>query len=174
MRCSHRVIPRLLATGCLWQAERLQRVRRKASRDREMCVDLIVRQRIARQLVENAIDWTVVITELGKPRLDSLDRRIRLRDTIINGRGIVVRLNAAVIVRLNAGVIVRLRVSVVIVGVVVVGVIRQVIPRVKSVIQSEPETVEKDKEATVVKVGMPPVPIAVPICLMTFSDVVRP
>ena len=48
MQCFHRVIPRLLATGYLWQAERLQRVRRKASGDREVCVHLIVRQRIAR------------------------------------------------------------------------------------------------------------------------------
>src|SRR5438105_3970966 len=111
MRCSHRVIPRLLAAGYLWQPERPQRVRRKASGDREVCVDLIVRQGVARQRVENAIDWTVVITELGKPRLDSLDRLISRRHTIINGRG--------VIVRLNAGVIVRLIVSVVIVGVVV-------------------------------------------------------
>ena len=87
---------------------------------------MILRQRITCRRPKNAIDWTVVITELGKLRLDSLDRLISRRHTIINGRG--------VIVRSNAGVIVRLIVSVVIVGVVVVRIIGKIILRKKSVI----------------------------------------
>src|SRR4029077_4785452 len=121
------------------------------------------------------IDWTLVITELGELCLDSLDRGISHRRAIIC-RGVIVRLNAAVvIVRIGVsgrGVIVRLNVSVVIVRIVVVGVIGQVIPREESSIQSEPEAVVKNKEPIVEEMGMPAVPVAVPICVMTFSDVV--
>jgi hypothetical protein len=79
---------------------------------------LILRQRVTRRRPENAIDWTVVITELGKPRLDSLDRRISRRRASIDVRGVIVRLNVRVVV----------------VRIVVVGVIRQVIPWKESVI----------------------------------------
>src|SRR5438874_10150651 len=92
------------------------------------------------------------------------------------GRGVIVRLNAGVVTVLigtsGRGVIVRLNVSVVIVRIVVAGVIRQVIPREESGIQSEPEAVVKNKEPIVEEMGMPPVPVAVPISVMTFSDVV--
>ena len=73
---------------------------------------MIVRQRVTRRWTENAIDWTVVITELGKPPLDSLDCRVSYRGTVINRPGVIVRLN----------------VRVVIVWIIVVGVIRQVVP----------------------------------------------
>src|SRR5438477_5122635 len=139
--------------------------------------------RIGRRRTEDRVDWTVVITELGELCLDSLDRGgISHRRTII-GRGVIVR---GVIVRLNAGVVivrigisgrrvvVRLNVSVVIVRIVVAGVIWQVIPREESGIQSAPEAVVKNKEPIVEEMCMPPVPVAVPICVMTFSDVVRP
>ena len=79
---------------------------------------MILRQRVTRRRTENAIDWTVVITELSKPRLDSLDRRVSYRDTVINRLGVIVRLN----------------VRVVIVWVIVVGVIRQLVPWKESVI----------------------------------------
>ena len=89
---SHRVIPRLLATCCLWQAEGLQDVWRQTSGHIEVVGDLILRDGVTRSGAEKAIGWTVVITELGKPRLDSLDGRISHRRTIINGRGVIVRL----------------------------------------------------------------------------------
>ena len=79
---------------------------------------MILRQRVTRRRTENAIDWTVVITELGKLRLDSLDGRISRRRTSINVRGVIVRLN----------------VRVVILWIIVVGVIRQVVPWKESVI----------------------------------------
>ena len=164
-------------------SERLQHVGRKTPGYLEVLVDLILCDRIARSRTENSIDWTVVITELGELRLDGLDRGISHRRAIIGrgvivrGRGVIVRLNASVVtVRIiinGRDVIVRLNVSVVIVRIVVAGVIRQVIPRVESGIQSEPEAVVKNKEPIVEEMGMPPVPVAVPISVMTFSDVVR-
>ena len=63
-------------------------------------------------------------------------------------------------------------VRVVIVWVVVVGVVGKEISREKSIIQSKPETVVKHKEAAVIKMSMPAIPVVVPICVMTFSDVV--
>src|SRR5439155_14992749 len=41
---------------------------------------------------------------------------------------------------------------------------------IKSVIQPEHETVVKNKEPIAEEVGMPPVPVAVPICIVTFDD----
>jgi len=120
--------------------------------------DLILRHGIACQRAENAVDRATVITQLRELRLDGGNRRISHRRTIINGRAAIVRLT----------------VRIVIVWVVVVGVIRKVIPRVESGIQSKPETVVKDKEAIVIEMCMPSIPIAVPIAVMTFSDVVRP
>src|SRR6266542_4345852 len=110
----------------------MQRVRRKTPSHIQLVVDLILCHRIARRWTENPIDWTVVITQLSKPLLRSFDRGISHRRTII-GRGVIVRLN----------------VSVVIVRIVVAGVIRQVIPREESAIQSEPEAAIKNKEPIV-------------------------
>ena len=154
----------------------MQRVRRKTPGYIQLVVDLILCDRIARRRAENSVDWTVVITQLSKPLLGSFDGGISHRCTII-GRSVIVRLNTGVVtVRIGTsrrGVIVRLNVSVVIVRIVVAGVIRQVIPREESSIQSAPEAVVKNKEPIVEEVGMPPVPVAVPICAMTFSNVVR-
>src|SRR6266700_1320388 len=153
----------------------MQRVRRKTPGYIQLVVDLIVCHRIARCWTENPIDWTVVITQLSKPLLGSFDRGISHRRTII-GRSVIVRLNAGVVtVRIGTsrrGVIVRLNVSVVIVRIVIAGVIRQVIPREESGIQSAPEAVVKNKEPIVKEMCMPPVPVAVPISVMPFSDVV--
>src|SRR3954462_3939242 len=142
-----------------------------------MLVHLIFRPRLACRRTENSVDWTAVITELGELCLDSLDRGISHRRTII-GRSVIVRLSAGVVtVRIGTsgdGVIVRLNVSVVIVRIVVAGVIRQVVPREESGIQSAPEAVVKNKEPIVEEMRMPPVPVAVPpISVMPFSDVVR-
>src|SRR6266496_482526 len=155
----------------------MQRVRRKTPSHIQLVVDLILCHRIARRWTENPIDWTVVITQLSKPLLDSFDRGISRRRTII-GCSVIVRLNASVVaVRISTsgrGVIVRLNVSVVIVRIVVAGVIRQVIPREESGIQSTPEAVVKNKEPMVEEMRVPPVPVAVPpISVMPFSDMVR-
>src|SRR4029453_16138397 len=96
----------------------------------------------------------------------------------ISGRNVIVWLNASVVTIqrgiIRRGVIVRLNVSVVIVWIVIAGVIRQVIPREEPIIESEPEAVVKNKEPIVKEVGMPPVPVAVPISVMTFGHVVCP
>jgi hypothetical protein len=58
-----------------------------------------------------------------------------------------------------------------IVPVVILVVVRIVIAvRIKPVIQSEPETVVKNKEPIAEEVATPPVPVAVPICSVTFGD----
>src|SRR4029077_10388976 len=136
----------------------------------------ILCQRVARRRTENSIDWTVVITQLSKPLLGSFDRGIRHRRTI-GGRSVILRLNASVVtVRIGTRgrcVIVRLNVSVVIVRIVVASVIWQGIPREKSGIQSAPEAVVKNKEPIVEEMCMAPVPVAVPISVMAFSDVIR-
>src|SRR6266446_2423788 len=121
-----------------------------------MVVDLILGHRIARRWTENPVDWTVVITQLSKPLLGTLDGGISHRRTI-SGRGVIVRLNVGVV---------TVRIS-------IAGVIRQVIPREESGIQSAPEAVVKNKEPIVEEMRMPPVPVAVPVSVMTFSDVVR-
>ena len=117
---------------------------------------MIFRHRVTRRRSENAIDWTVVIAQLSKPLLGSFDRGIRRRRSV-SGRIVIVRLNVS-------GVIIRI---------VVTGIIRQVIPRIESGIQSEPEAVVKNKEPVAEEVCMPPVPVAVPICIMALRDVVR-
>src|SRR5205823_13586168 len=117
--------------------------------------DLVLRHRVTRRRSENAVDWAVVIAQLRELRLDSLDRGISRRNTVITGFRVIVRLILCVVI----------------VGVVVVSVIRQVIPRIESGIKPKPEAVVKDKEPIVEEMGMPPVPVAVPICVMTFSDV---
>src|SRR5207253_6507172 len=113
---------------------------------------------------------------LSKPLLGTFDRSISHLGTT-SGRIVIVRLNTGVetvrIGTIGRGVIVRLNVSVVIVRIVIAGVIRQVIPREESIIQSEPEAVVKNKEPIVKEMCMPPVPVAVPISVMTFSDMVR-
>ena len=77
---------------------------------------MIFRQRVTRRRTENAIDRPGIIAQLSKLRLDGFNRRIRCRDTVINRLGVIVRPN----------------VGVVIVWIVVVGVIRQVVPREES------------------------------------------
>jgi hypothetical protein len=58
-----------------------------------------------------------------------------------------------------------------IVSVIILVVVRIVIVvRIKPGIQSEPETVVKNKEPIVEEVAMVPVPVAVPICIVTFGD----
>src|SRR5206468_9946403 len=89
--------------------------------------------------------------------LDGLDRGTISWGNVITGPVVIVRVN----------------VRVVIVRVVVVRVIGKIIPRKKTVIQSTPKPVDKDKEVTVIEMSMASIPIAVPICLMAFGYVVR-
>ena len=69
----HRVIPRLLATCCLWQPERLQHVGRQTSGYVEVLGDLVFRDGVTRSRTEKAIGWTVVIAQLSQLRLAQLE-----------------------------------------------------------------------------------------------------
>jgi len=81
--------------------------------------------------------------------------------TVGSGAGNVAVRNALIIIiRLNIGVITR----VVIVRVIVERVIRIIIPREKSVIESETKNrLQKTKKRWFVEVGMPSIPIVMPI-----------
>ena len=116
---SHRVIPRLLATCCLWQPERLQHVGRQTSGYIEVPGDLIFRDGVAGSRTEEAIGWAVVIAQLSELRLHGLDGGVSHRYSVINGLGVIV------IVLRNVS-------SVVIIWVIIVAVVRIVIPREKS------------------------------------------
>src|SRR2546423_4927381 len=72
----------------------------------------------------------------------------------------------------RATVIIWIGVRVIIVRIVVVRIVGKIIPGIPG-IQAAPEAIDKDKEATMVKVGMPPVPVVVPVCIMPRNDVVR-
>ena len=124
---------------------------------------------------KNAIDCAVIVTKLRKLRLNRAhdwDTRILIRSSV--GRVIVVVI-LVIIVRVVATVIiiwitrgvVRVR-SVVIVRIVAGGVIRIIIRWVKS----PPEAVDENKDAIVIKVGMPFVPIVVPVAIMSRKRVV--
>src|SRR2546429_9037021 len=56
-------------------------------------------------------------------------------------------------------------VSVIILVVVRIVIVVRIIP-----VQSKPETVVKDKEPIAEEMAMPPVPVVVPICIVTFDD----
>src|SRR6266487_4537604 len=120
--------------------------------------DLILCHRIAHERAVNPVDWAVVIAELRELLLNGGDRWV-------NHRRITVYV-LIIIVRLNVGVIA----GIVVVRVIVVGVVRVVVPREEPVIQSTPEAVDKNKEAIAEEVRMTPIPIAVPILIVTFSD----
>ena len=112
---------------------------------------MILRHRIARQPAVNAVDWTLVVTQLRKLTLNGVNCPIAHRSVAILLRVCVV-----------AGII--------IVRVIVISVVREVIPREEIGIQATPETIDKDKEAIVIEVGMPPIPVAMPIGVVTFGN----
>src|SRR5438270_11755454 len=120
--------------------------------------NLILCYRITHERAVNPVDWAAIIAQLRKLLLNGGDRWV-------NHRRITVYV-LIIIVRLNVGVIA----GIVVVRVIVVRVVRVVVPGEKPVIQAAPEPIDKDKEAIVEEMGMTPVPIAVPILVVTFSD----
>ncbi len=119
-----------------------------------MIGDLIFRHRVTRCRSENAVDGATVIAKVQQLRLNGLDRGVscwvNVIRSVIGGRAV----------------------RIVIVWIVVGGVVGKVIPWEIPIIQSPPGAVEKDEEATVVKMGMPSIPIAMPISAVTFSNMV--
>src|SRR6478609_4299834 len=141
MRRSHGAIPHLLATHWLWQSEGSQRCRSKTTGHLQPVIALITGDGHASLRAVNTVDHTAIVTLPGQVRLNGTDHRPRIW---IGGR---------------IG-------SVIILVVVRIVVIVRIIPG----IQSKPETVVKDKEPIVEEVAMVPVPVAVPICIVTFDD----
>src|SRR5436190_6997657 len=114
-------------------------------------IDLIAGQRRAGIRPEHAINGPSVVTEVRQIGLDIADGGIR------------------VLVKIT--IIVRLDVRVIVVWIVVVGVIGVEIPRIKSVVQTDPEGTVPAPPVTVPVMCMASVPIAVPITIMTSVDV---
>src|SRR5437867_7710649 len=121
-------------------SEGFQRCWSKTTGHLQPVLALITRDGDARLRAVNTVDHTAIVAFPGKVRLDGTDRRHRIW---IGGR---------------------------IVSIIILGVVRIVIVRIIPVIQSEPQTVVKNKEPIVEEVATPPVPIAVPICIVTFDD----
>src|SRR5437588_1707207 len=110
----------------------------------------------------NSIGRTVVITQLSQPRLDGSDGWIGRRNI-----GVIYAL--VIIIGLNVGVITR----VVIIRIIIEGVVRIVIPWIKSVIESDPGVAVVDPPVIARIMGMMSIPIAVPILVMARVNVVR-
>src|SRR6476660_2960761 len=141
MRRSHGAIPHLLATHWLWQSEGPQRCRSKTTGHLQPVFALITGNGHARLRAVNTVDHTAIVTLSGQVRLDGTDHRHRIW---IGGR----------------------------IGSVVIPVVVRIVIVVRIIpgIQSKPETVVKDKEPMVEEVAMVPVPVAVPVCIVTFDD----
>src|SRR6266481_6574577 len=120
--------------------------------------DLILCHRIAHERAVNPVDLAAIIALLRKLLLNGGDRWVNHRRITVYVLILVVRLNVGVV----AGIVV--------VRVIVVGVVRVVDPGEKPVIQATPGATDKDKEAIVEKMGMTPVPVVVPILVVTFGD----
>ena len=120
--------------------------------------NLILCHRIAHERAVNPVDWAAIIAHLRELLLNVGDRWVNCRRITVYILIIIVRLNVGVI----AGIVV--------VRVIVLGVVRVVVPREKPVIQSTPGAIDKNKETIVEEMGMTPVPIAVPILIVTFND----
>ena len=124
---------------------------------------------------KNAIDRAVIVTKLRKLRLNRahgwitrvLTRRSVGRAIVVVILVIIVWVVAAVIVIGITRIVVRVR-RVVIVRIVARGVIRIIIPWV----EPPPGTADEDKNAIVIKVRMPFVPIVMPVAIMSRKRVV--
>src|SRR5262249_27759281 len=122
-------------------------------------------------IAENSVGRAVVIPQAGQLRLDRADnsvavltgRSIAIIVAIRVGRGVAisVRRILAIVVRVTVGVVIRI----IAVAIAVVGI---VIPCV----EAPPETVDKNKDVTVIEVGTMPVPITMPITVMTGKHLV--
>jgi len=117
---------------------------------------LVLRYCITRGRSKDAVYRTIVITKPCQLQLGSLDGGAIARVTVIIG----------------VVVIVRVGVRVIIVRVVVVRIVGQIIPWKIPGIEAAPKPIDKDKEAITIKVGAPPVPIVMPVCVMLRYNVI--
>src|SRR5207244_7535371 len=125
---------------------------------------------------KSSVDIAVVVTKPRKLRLNrahcciarGLIRISRTRLVIIVVRGVVIVTVgiSGVVIRITVTVVVRI-IAVVIIRIIVIGVVR-IEPR----IQAPTEATDKDKNLIIVEMRMVPVPIAVPVCIMTLRGTV--
>jgi len=113
-------------------------------------IDLITGQRGACVCTEKPIDRSIVITELREIGLNSTDIRVRLLIGVV--------------------LITRLDVRVIVVGIVVVAVIRIEIPRVISVIQTNPEGAVPAEPMVVEEMRVASVPIPMLSAILASKD----
>src|SRR6266436_8407832 len=111
----------------------------------------------------NSVDRAAVIPTFRQLRLDRADNSVATLS-----RGSVAMVVAIWVLSVIVGTVVRIvfvavRIAGVIRGIGAVTVVRIVIPRVKS----PPEAVGKNKDVAVIKVGVMPVPITVPVAIVT-------
>lgn len=119
-----------------------------------------------------SVNPAAIVTKLRQLRLNRAHRCI--------GRGLIrACISRLVIVIVRGVVIVVVRVSRIVIGIVAgviirvtVIVVRIVIPRIVSGIQSPPEATDKHKDLIIVEMCMVPVPISAPVSVMTLGSMV--
>src|SRR5436190_4732628 len=85
--------------GRLGQSQGLQGLRCQAPIDVQLLGYLVFRNRVAGRRSVNAIDWTVVVSELRELFLNSANRRILHRRVAVNALIIIVRFYVSVVAR---------------------------------------------------------------------------
>src|SRR5438132_14430110 len=115
-------------------------------------IDLITGQRGACVCTEKPINRSIVITELREIGLNSTDIRVGLLIGVV--------------------LITRLDVRVIVVGIVVVTVIRIKIPRVISVIQTDPERAVQAKPVALEEMRVASVPISMLSATLPSTDII--
>src|SRR5258708_23837593 len=113
-------------------------------------IDLITGQRGACACTEKPINRSIVISELREIGLNSTDIRVRLLSGVV--------------------LITRLDVRVIVVGIVVVAVIRIEIPRIVSVIQTNPEGTVPAEPMAVEEMRVASVPIPMLTAVLASKD----
>src|SRR5262249_6628265 len=168
-----RLIPcrRLLGAGRVRQAERSKRGRCDCSRHANVLILLISGESGLAFVAKNSVDRAMIITEAGELRLYCTEngvavwagRRIAIIVAIRVERGVAIPIVEilAIVVRVIVGVVIR----VIAVAIAVVGI---VIPWV----EAPPGTGDKNKDVTVIEVRTMPVPITMPIAVLTGKHLV--
>src|SRR6267378_8577371 len=115
-----------------------------------MAINLITGQCGARVCAEKPVDRPAVITELRQIGLNRADIRVRLLIGVV--------------------LIIRLDVGVVVVGIIIVSVVRIEIPRVISVIQTDPERAIPTEPVSVEEMRVTSVPIPMLTAILASKD----
>src|SRR6516164_11173510 len=145
------------------QSKRLKRRRRYYPCYAQVIVLLITGDSRLGLVTENSVDRAAVIPTFRQLRLNGADNSIATFSWGSVAIVVAIWILGVIVVAVVRIVIVAIRIAVVIRGIGSVGVVRIVIPWVKS----PPEATGKNKDVAVIKVGGMPVPITVPIAIVT-------